>query len=183
VSREQAGVVVRDDDGETWRFDRVVLATHADTALALITDATPLERDVLGAFSYSRNETFLHTDAALLPRAARAQASWNYLLPRCDADTGKVLVSYDMNRLQRLPTRTPHVVTLNATDRVDPDRVVARMVYEHPIYTPASVEAQKKLASLNDGTIAFAGAYQGWGFHEDGCRSGVDAAASLGVEW
>jgi predicted NAD/FAD-binding protein len=94
-----------------------------------------------------------------------------------------VLVSYDMSRLQSLPSRTPYIVTLNATDRINPFLVVNRMMYEHPIYTLKSVAAQRLLPGLNDGTIAFAGAYHGWGFHEDGCRSGVAAAASLGVSW
>ena len=79
--------------------------------------------------------------------------------------------------------RTPHLVTLNATARIDPDLVIARMIYEHPMYTLASVAAQRHLPGLNDGTIAFAGAYHGWGFHEDGCRSGVAAAASFGATW
>jgi uncharacterized protein len=94
-----------------------------------------------------------------------------------------VLVSYDMNRLQRLAEPDDYVVTLNGAGRLDPDRVLARMQYEHPIYTPESVAAQRRLPELNDGTLAFAGAYHGWGFHEDGCAAGVRAAASLGVEW
>ena len=114
----------------------------------------------------------------------RARASWNYLKPACATDPdAPVLVSYDMNRLQRLAEPDDHVVTLNGGGRIDPDRVVATMAYEHPIYTPASVAAQQRLPGLNDGTIAFAGAYHGWGFHEDGCRSGVEAAARLGVTW
>jgi predicted NAD/FAD-binding protein len=88
-----------------------------------------------------------------------------------------------MNRLQALPSRNPHIVSLNATDRIDRGRVLDRMTYDHPIYSLQSVEAQKSLPGLNDGTIAFAGAYHGWGFHEDGCRSGVAAAESLGVTW
>ena len=94
-----------------------------------------------------------------------------------------MLVSYDMNRLQSLPPSPPYIVTLNATERIDPSLVVDRMVYEHPIYTLESVAAQKRLPGLNDGTVAFAGAYHGWGFHEDGCRSGIAAAASFGVTW
>jgi uncharacterized protein len=119
----------------------------------------------------------------VLPEAPRARSSWNYLLPGCDATTDSVLVSYAMNRLQSLPSRSPHLVTLNAGARIDPDLVLDRMMYEHPIYTLASVAAQRHLPGLNDGTIAFAGAYHGWGFHEDGCRAGVDAATSLGVMW
>ena len=88
-----------------------------------------------------------------------------------------------MNRLQALSSRTPCIVSLNAADRIDPDQVMARMTYEHPVYTSRSVAAQSRLSGLNDGTIAFAGAYHRWGFHEDGCRSGVAAAASFGVPW
>jgi predicted NAD/FAD-binding protein len=183
IQRRHDGVEVRDDADEVRRFDRVVIATHADTALAMLTDPTPQEARALGAFRYSVNETVLHEDDGLLPRSRRARASWNYLVPDCAADTDRVVVSYDMNRLQALPTDTPHVVTLNATERIRPERVIARMRYEHPIYTPESVGAQQLLPALNTGRTAFAGAYHGWGFHEDGCRAGVTAAASMGVRW
>lgn len=183
ISRTADGVQVRDDANQVHRFDRVVVATHADTALSLLTDPTAAEQRALAAFAYSSNDTLLHTDPRLLPAARRARASWNYLLPACDADTDRVVVSYDMNRLQSLPTATPHVVTLNATDRIAEENVVARMRYEHPIYTPESVRAQRLLPALNGDRTAFAGAYHGWGFHEDGCRAGVEAAASFGVQW
>ena len=184
VSRNSSrGFEIHDDCDDVAIFDRVVMATHADDALRLLAYPTTRERAVLSVFGYSKNETHLHTDGGVLPRAARARSSWNYLLAHCDADTDGVLVSYDMNRLQSLPTESPHLVTLNATARIDPDLVIDRMVYEHPIYTLASVTAQRHLPTLNDGTIAFAGAYHGWGFHEDGCRSGVAAAASFGATW
>jgi predicted NAD/FAD-binding protein len=125
----------------------------------------------------------LHIGSGLLPKADRAKASWNYLMPACETSSAEVIVSYDMNRLQHLRTETPYVVSLNAGDRIDPDRVVAEMEYEHPIYNIDAVTAQQLLPALNDGVLAFAGAYHGWGFHEDGCRSGVEAARSLGVEW
>jgi uncharacterized protein len=183
VRRTSAGFEIRDEFDQVTPFDRIVMATHADEALRLLDPCTDEERAALGAFSYSRNETWLHTDESVLPRATRARSSWNYLLPGCEVDTDAVLVSYDMNRLQDLPTGEPHVVTLNATGRIDPALVRDRMTYEHPVYTLQSVGAQKELPGLNDGTIAFAGAYHGWGFHEDGCRSGVAAAESLGVKW
>jgi predicted NAD/FAD-binding protein len=104
-------------------------------------------------------------------------------MPACEAPAERVLVSYDMNRLQRLDAPERFVVTLNGAHRVAPERVLARMVYEHPVYTPESVAAQRRLPALSGPVIAFAGAYHGWGFHEDGCRSGVDAAAALGVRW
>ncbi len=184
VSRIAEGVVqVRDGSGEYAEFEKVVLATHADDALRLLERPTHKQQEILGSFTYSRNETYLHSDASVLPRAPRAQSSWNYLMPGCSSTTDGVLVSYDMNRLQSLPSRFPFLVTLNATNRINPDLVIERMVYEHPVYTVSAVAAQEHLAALNDGTIAFAGAYHGWGFHEDGCRSGLVAASSLGGQW
>lgn len=184
VTRTPAGVEVRDDADRVDAYDRIVVATHPDQALRLIADATDAERDVLGAFEYAPNETWLHHDTSLLPRRANARASWNYLKPSCaDSADAPVLVSYDMNRLQRLTDPDDWVVTLNGAGRVDPDTVVARMRYDHPVYTPESVAAQRRLPELNRGRTAFAGAYHGWGFHEDGCVSGVRAAAAMGVEW
>ncbi|GAA3386110.1 NAD(P)/FAD-dependent oxidoreductase [Streptomyces racemochromogenes] len=172
------------DDGETAEHAAVVIAVHPDQALGLLADPTEQERRVLGAFTYSRNPTVLHRDTSLLPRGAHARASWNYWLPSCSARPGTVQVSYDMNRLHRLPAgHGPHIVTLNPGDRIDESTVLARMTYEHPVYTAESVAAQSLLPTLNDGVTAYAGAYHGWGFHEDGCRSGARAAASLGVTW
>ncbi|MEU9822718.1 NAD(P)/FAD-dependent oxidoreductase [Pseudonocardia alni] len=185
VLRSTAGVEVRDDADTVAAFDHVVLATHPDQALAVLGDgATADERAVLGAFTYSRNETWLHHDTSLLPRRPGARASWNYLKPACtDTAEAPVLVSYDMNRLMRLTDPDDWVVTLNGAGRIDPDAVVARMTYEHPVYTPDSVAAQRRLPELNTPVTAYAGAYHGWGFHEDGCASGVRAARALGVSW
>ncbi|NEA68524.1 FAD-dependent oxidoreductase [Streptomyces sp. SID12488] len=183
VRRNADGVDVTSGDGTTESYDAVVIAVHPDQALRLLADASEREREVLGAFRYSRNTTLLHTDTRLLPRAPGARAAWNYLMPSCAADGGRVRVSYDMNRLQRLDATETFVVTLGGEDRVDPGRVLARMVYEHPVYTPESVAAQQRLPELASDVCVFAGAYHGWGFHEDGCRSGVEAAAALGVRW
>ncbi|CAM5646526.1 NAD(P)/FAD-dependent oxidoreductase [Streptomyces tanashiensis] len=171
------------EDGESTTHSAVVLALHPDQALRLLADPTGQERRVLGAFTYSRNPTVLHRDTSLLPRRPHARASWNYWLPSCTARPGAVQVSYDMNRLQRLTCDEPHIVTLNPGERVDASTVLARMTYEHPVYTPESVAAQGMLPELNTPVTAYAGAYHGWGFHEDGCRSGAEAARSLGVNW
>ncbi|WP_097887107.1 NAD(P)/FAD-dependent oxidoreductase [Streptomyces sp. st140] len=183
ITRHADGVDITTEDGTTTPYDSVVIATHPDQALRMLADPTDAERSTLGAFRYSRNPTLLHTDTTLLPRARGARASWNYLMPSCAADADRVTVSYDMNRLQRLDAPDTFVVTLNGSDRVDPDTVRARMVYEHPVYTPESVAAQSRLHTLSGPVTAYAGAYHGWGFHEDGCRSGVEAAAALGVTW
>jgi uncharacterized protein len=183
VSRKPDGVELLDAHGDLHRTDAVVIATHADDALALLTDATEDERRVLGAFAYSRNETVLHRDAGLLPVAEPARSSWNYRMDDCDSRLDATAVSYWMNRLQGLESDQPFVVTLNSSERIDADTVIATMQYTHPIYTTASVAAQRELPSLSTGRTAFAGSYHGWGFHEDGCRSGVQAAATLGVDW
>ncbi|HVT64322.1 MAG TPA: FAD-dependent oxidoreductase [Mycobacteriales bacterium] len=183
ITRHPDGVDVRDDADVVRHFDRVVVATHADTALSLLTDPTDTEQAALGAFEYSHNPTVLHTDATALPTARRARASWNYRLPSCAARTDHVLVSYDLTRLQNLPTATAHLVTLNPDGDIAPEAIISEMVYTHPIFTRESVAAQRLLPSLNRDRTAFAGAYHGWGFHEDGCRSGVEAAASFGVTW
>ncbi|MFD3477776.1 NAD(P)/FAD-dependent oxidoreductase [Streptomyces sp. NPDC058695] len=174
---------VTTEDGESATHDAVVIAVHADQALRLLADPTPAERRVLGAFRYSRNPTVLHRDTSVLPRAPHARASWNYRLPACTARPESVQVSYDMNRLQRLPVSEPHIVTLNPDHRVDESTVLATAVYEHPVYTPQSVAAQRELPALRTSVTVYAGAHHGWGFHEDGCRSGVEAARALGVSW
>ncbi len=183
VIRHADGIEVHDDADDRRRFDAAVIATHPNQALAMLHNPTALQRHTLGAFGYSINPTVLHTDTTLLPRARRAQASWNYAMPSCRADAAAVRVSYDLNRLQRLDTGTRYLVTLNAENRIRAGSVLRRMSYEHPLYTPESVAAQQNLPRISDGRLAFAGAYHGWGFHEDGCQSGVTAASRLGVDW
>ena len=175
------GVEVTDGNGEVHSFDAVVVATHPGQALAMLESPTTDQRDVLSALPYSPNTALLHTDTSLLPRAANARSSWNFQRPA--TATGEVTVTYDLTRLQRLPTETRYLVTLGGEGLVDPDQVIARMEYEHPLYTPASVAAQQRLPSIDSDRIAFAGAYHGWGFHEDGARSGVAAATRLGLTW
>ncbi|MDQ6657353.1 MAG: FAD-dependent oxidoreductase [Actinomycetota bacterium] len=183
ILRSATGVSVTDDSGSSSSFDKVVLATHADQALSLLGDPTAEEQRVLGAFRYSLNHTVLHTDAGLLPRATGAKASWNYLVPREPVDEDGPIVTYWMNRLQNLDSKRQFLVTMNATDRIDQRSVIAEMEYRHPIYDMESGRARAELPSLNSASTAFAGAYHGWGFHEDGCRSGVDAAAAFGESW
>ncbi len=183
VTRVGQGVEIRDDADVVEHYEGVVIATHPHQALGMLGEPTRDERALLGAIDYTVNPTLLHTDASVLPRRPRAAASWNYQLPACEAVPTAVQVSYNMNRLQQLDAPQTYVVTLNGEDSVDPSTVIDRMAYEHPVYTMDSVAARERLPRLNDGTVAFAGAYHGWGFHEDGARAGVDAAASLGVQW
>jgi predicted NAD/FAD-binding protein len=184
VRRYPDGTEVRDASGQAHQFDAVVIATHPDQALALLAPATPAEREVLGAFRYTPNPALLHTDTRLLPDSPAVRASWNYELGDCRANPGEaVRISYHMNRLQGLPASKNYIVTLNGRGAVDPDQVISQMDYAHPAYTPESVLAQGRLPELNTPVTAFAGAYHGWGFHEDGCRSGARAARALGGTW
>ncbi|WP_093864567.1 FAD-dependent oxidoreductase [Streptomyces sp. TLI_053] len=181
VRRHPDGVTVVRADGRSTEADAVVVATHADQALRLLADPSDDERAVLGAFRYSRNPTVLHRDPTVLPAAPSARGSWNYRMPHCTAPSDRVRVSYHLNRLLRLDTEADYLVTLNE-DRQRPipeERVLSRTVYEHPVYTARTVAAQRRLPGLATARTAFAGAYHGWGFHEDGCRSGVQAAHSL----
>lgn len=181
VTREKEGVRVKHVAGED-RFDAIVIATHSDQALALLGDADALEREVLGAIPYQRNEVVLHTDRRLLPRHRKAWAAWNAFVPA--APRAECSVSYCMNLLQGLDSPDPFVVTLNRSAAIDPSRVLARMVYHHPVYTHASVAAQARVGELNGRRHTwFAGAWQGFGFHEDGMRAGVAAATALGAGW
>ena len=181
VERTARGVRVRTGQGDESFFDRVVLATHADTSLRLLSDATPLEREVLGAFEFQRNEAVLHTDARLLPRRRRAWASWNYHV----TDPGSQLptVSYWMNNLQGLAGDTPYLVTLNRTADIDPSKVLRSFVYDHPIFSNRTVSAQARHAEI-DGThgVHFCGAYWRYGFHEDGVQSALATLANLRTE-
>jgi predicted NAD/FAD-binding protein len=183
ITRKPDSVHLIDSTGRLHEADAVVIATHADDALALLTDPSDDERRVLGAFEYSHNETLLHRDDTQLPTAPAARSAWNYRMDDCSQRSDRTAVTYWMNRLQGIESAEPFLVTLNASDRVDPSTVVATMDYTHPIYTPASVAAQGELRGLFSEQTVFAGAYHGWGFHEDGCRSGVEAAAALGSTW
>ena len=176
VRRSPDGVEVRVAD-RVERFDHVVLATHADQALALLEDPSADERRVLSGFAYTTNEAVLHTDSRFLPRTPRARASWNYRL----GDDGRPTITYHLNRLQALDAERDYCVTLN--EDVPEEHVLERFAYEHPLYTVETRRAQGELPRLAGGRIHYAGAYFGNGFHEDGLASGLAAARALGVAW
>ncbi|MHA7127013.1 NAD(P)/FAD-dependent oxidoreductase [Janibacter indicus] len=190
ITRHDDGVDVRTAGGGPLRgsapaetFDKVVVATHADQALALLADATPQEKEDLAAIRYTRNETVLHRDTSHLPRARRARASWNYRSATCGGAL-QPRVSYWMNRLHGYDEGGDQfLVTLNSPTPFDEGDVVARMDYAHPVFTREAVAAAARLRTAGGDRLAFAGAHLGWGFHEDGCRSGVEAAQRLGGSW
>lgn len=178
------GVEVTDGNGGVTAYDAVVIATHPGHALSMLAEPTAAQRDVLSAMPYSPNTALLHTDASLMPRARNAWASWNFQRPATRPNgTDGVVVTYDLTRLQRLDTDTHYFVTLGGEHLIDPAAVIARRDYEHPLYNPTSVAAQGRLAEIDTERVVFAGAYHGWGFHEDGARSGLSATERLGLSW
>jgi uncharacterized protein len=172
VERVGDVVEVTPAGGEPIAFDEVILATHSDQALAMLAEPTAAEREVLQAIRYQPNDVVLHTDRSLLPRRRRAWASWNYHLQ--DEPVGRTTVTYHMNRLQTLDADREFCVTLNRPDDIDPDTVVRRLRYHHPIYTAAALRAQGRWADVSGQRgIHYCGAYWGYGFHEDGVASAL----------
>lgn len=178
IRREPEGVRVQSGAGEEI-FDEVILACHSDEALALLGDATPEERQVLGDLPYQANEVLLHTDTSVLPRHRKAWASWNFLL---DPDeSARPLVTYQMNLLQGIEAPETFCVTLNPQGRVAEEKILRRFVYHHPVFSPKSLAAQQQRARIcGVDRIHFCGAYWYNGFHEDGVRSANDVAGRFG---
>jgi len=179
VRRTADGVIVRDGKGQTERFDHVVLAAHADQALALFEDADARERDVIGAFRYSRNLAVLHTDARFMPKRRAAWSSWNFIGDR-GGEAG-VCVTYWMNRLQSIDSATDLFVTLNPPEPPHAGTLLHSEVYDHPVFDTRAIRAQSELWSLQGrGNTWFCGSYFGSGFHEDGLQAGLAVAEALG---
>jgi predicted NAD/FAD-binding protein len=179
IRRSDDGVHLHLDDGER-HFDHVVIATHADQALALLADSDGAERRSLGAFGYRGNEAVLHADPRVMPRRRRVWSSWNYASQTGESDPD-LSVTYWMNRLQGLPEDAPLFVTLNPLIEPDPALVHRREIYHHPIFNAAAGRAQQDLWSLQGARNTwFAGAYFGAGFHEDGLQAGLAVAEQLG---
>jgi hypothetical protein len=178
LRREADAVTVRLDGGRAERFEEVVVACHADQALALLEDASSAERELLSSFPYKSNEAVLHTDASLLPRRPAARQAWNYhLFAKARPAT---TVTYYLNHLQRLQAPEHFCVTLNLTERIDEEKVIAVLDYSHPVYTAAGVAAQARLREISPARrTRYCGAYWGWGFHEDGVVSGLRAVEDL----
>ena len=182
LRRDDEGVDVRTAAG--WeRFDYVVLAAHPDQALAMLADPGANEQRALGAIRYQPNRAVLHTDRSVLPRQERAWAAWNYERAADDGGEPRVCLHYLLNRLQPLPWRQPVIVSLNPVREIAPQRVLGDYSYAHPVFDAAAIEAQGHLHALQGRKRTwFAGAWAGYGFHEDGLKSGLAAARALLVQ-
>jgi predicted NAD/FAD-binding protein len=184
VRRTGTGVAVTDAGGNTEMFDRVVMATHSDEALALLSDPTPAERELLGAIRFRDNEVWLHRDAGLMPRRRRAWSAWNVI--QGDDPDADLCVTYWMNALQRIDRSKPLFVTLNPPERPAEHLTFGRFVYAHPQYDGPAIAAQRRLAEIQGADrIWYCGAWTAYGFHQDGLASGLDVAEALGarVPW
>jgi predicted NAD/FAD-binding protein len=178
IRRQATHVEISSARDGVERFDRVFIACHSDQALAMLRDASPLEREILGAIPYQRNDVVLHTDTSLLPRRRLAWSAWNY--HRLAGDNAGVAVTYNMNLLQGLQTQQTFLVTLNNSAAIDPDRVITRLSYDHPVFTRAGIAAQQRQAEINGVNRSyFCGAYWRYGFHEDGVVSALNAIANF----
>ncbi len=182
VTRHDLGVSVHLGDGQSERFDEVVLACHADQALALLEQPSEAERSVLGAFRCQPNRMVLHTDVALMPRRKAVWSAWNYLSDGARDHAQTVSVTYWMNRLQSLETKLPLLVTLNPLREPQANSIILERNYRHPQFDAAAMLAQERLPGIQGvDRVYFAGAWAGWGFHEDGIASAVRVAALLGI--
>ena len=180
----RGGVWVRTTQG-LERFDRAILATHSDQALAVLQDASSLERALLGAIRYQPNVAVLHTDTTVMPPQRAAWAAWNYERAQdAQQEQARVCLHYWINRLQPLPWKEDVIVSLNPVRDVDPDRVIRRIDYAHPVFDGAAMSAQRQMHEIQGGRGRyFAGAWMGYGFHEDGLKAGMAAAQALLRDW
>jgi uncharacterized protein len=182
VERRPDGVIVRWADGEE-RYDAVVIAAHADQALSMLADPSDDEREILGAFGASPNDTVLHTDTSFLPSRERIHASWNYYSEAADMQQGGLSLTYYLNRLQPLGVDDPLLVTLNPVREPDPHSIITRISYTHPLFSAQAMAAQERLGDIQGAQRTwFTGAWQRYGFHEDGLLSAVRVAEAMGCE-
>jgi predicted NAD/FAD-binding protein len=182
IRRSDQGVILQHGNGESERFDHVVIGAHADEALQLLADPSPEERANLSPWRYQANSVVLHTDTSLLPPDHKLWSSWNFMRGPGRQQSSPVQVSYYMNRLQNLRTEKDYIVSLNAHSAIDPDKVINRTELSHPLYSFESMATQARLRKFNGARNTwFCGSYFGYGFHEDAVQSAVELAQHFGI--
>jgi uncharacterized protein len=181
VRREREQVMVTDESGHCARYDRVILACHADQALNMLADADPRERAVLGEFKYQPNMALLHTDTAVMPATRRCWSSWNYRVAGQHAAGASASTVYWINSLQRIPTQKNYFVSINGEQVLQPEKVLQRIAYEHPLFNGGAIAAQRELPQLNRraSRVQFCGSYFRYGFHEDALGSALQLSRQL----
>ncbi len=180
VRRQSDHVDVTSNGGATEQYDQVVIATHSDQALAMLSEASDAERNILGVIPYQENQAVLHCDESVLPGKQAAWASWNYHIP--EKELGRVAVTYDMNILQSLGAPVEFCVSLNLSEAVDESKVYQKMVYHHPVYNTESLTARLRNNEINGvNRTYFCGAYWGYGFHEDGVKSALEVCKHFNI--
>jgi predicted NAD/FAD-binding protein len=179
IIRKVDGVELSLASGNTERFDHVVMATHSDQALALLSDASGAEKEILGSIPYQENLAVLHTDSSVLPTLRNIWSSWNYLIPK--EDSGRACLTYDMNILQSITSFEEFCVTLNREEYIEADKKIGQYLYHHPVFTKDAIAAQKRHSEISGrNRTHFCGAYWGYGFHEDGVKSALAACTYFG---
>lgn len=181
IRSEHEVAVMFEKDGATsvQSFDEVVFASHSDQTVKMLSDITPLEKEILNGFSYQPNSVVLHTDITLLPKRKLAWAAWNYFIPK--TDLGRVALTYNMNILQGFESPEIFCVSLNQDSLIDPSKILRRFTYDHPVYTRAAFNSQKRWSEISGkNRTHFCGAYWGYGFHEDGVKSALQVCGSFG---
>lgn len=179
ITRKDNRVELTLSTGKTEQFDHVVLATHSDQALALLSEPTQSEKEILGAIPYQENLAVLHTDTSLMPRRRSIWSGWNYHIS--DEDTGRATITYNMNILQSLDAQEEFCVTLNRPEDIHPDRMIGRYLYHHPVFTKKAPQVQMRKTEISGmNRTHYCGAYWGNGFHEDGVKSALSACLFFG---
>ena len=183
ISRSKDGVTLHMQDGKELPFDHVVIGTHADEALKLLSDPSKHETENLAPWRYQSNKVILHTDTSQLPSNRKLWSSWNFVRDAGDRESRPVAVSYYMNRLQNLHTKQDYIVTLNPSEKITDDKLINSTTLMHPLYSFASMATQDKLRSMNgEHNTWFCGSYFGYGFHEDAVKSAVEVAQGFGID-
>jgi uncharacterized protein len=184
VRREQGAVCVTDDSGQTQRYDRVILACHADQALGMLADADNQERALLGEFKYQPNAALLHTDEAVMPETRRCWSSWNYRVDSLSDGRPAPSTVYWINSLQRPQTQRNYFVSINGEHRLQPGKLLRRIDYEHPLFNLGAIRAQPELPALNrrHTGVYFCGSYFRYGFHEDALTSALNLSRELAAD-
>ena len=183
VTRNNNGVTITDIHGDEHIFDQVIFACHSDQAMNLLNDPTETEKSIIGAIKYQPNEMILHSDISFMPKAKKAWSSWVYQSEDKTDESGNVSLSYWMNNLQPLNTKTPVIVTLNPAREPDTSLIYDRYSFEHPVFDKKAIEEQSKIDNLQgQNNTWFCGAWQRYGFHEDGLLSAVNIVSKMGIE-